>query len=72
LDQPPKKLLGQVRDAIRLKNYSYHPEQTYVGWIRRYIVYHNKRHPKELGAREIEAFLTYLAVDRNVAASTQN
>jgi len=43
-----------------------------VGWIRHYIVYHNKRHPKVLGAREIEAFLTYLAVDRNVAASTQN
>jgi len=72
MEQQPRKLLDQVRDAIRLKNYSYQTEQTYVDWIRRYILYHDKRHPKEMGSREIEAFLTYLAVERNVAASTQN
>ena len=75
LDQaqnPPKKLLDQVRDAIRLKHYSYRTEETYVQWIRRYILFHNKRHPKEMGTPEIEAFLTHLAIDGQVAASTQN
>jgi integrase-like protein len=47
-------------------------EETYVGWIKRYIFFHNKRHPKDMGEKEIRAFLTNLAVDRNVAASTQN
>ncbi|MBW4550785.1 MAG: integron integrase [Aphanocapsa sp. GSE-SYN-MK-11-07L] len=68
----PKKLLDQVRDAIRLKHYSYRTEQTYVDWIHRYILFHQKRHPKEMGAAEIEAFLTHLAVELKVAASTQN
>ena len=75
LDQaqnPPKKLLDQVRDAIRLKHYSYRTEETYVQWIRRYILFHNKRHPNEMGTPEIEAFLTHLAIDGQVAASTQN
>ena len=75
LDQaqnPPKKLLEQVRDAIRLKHYSYRTEETYVQWIRRYVLFHNKRYPKEMGVLEIEAFLTHLAVEGNVAASTQN
>ena len=67
-----KKLLDRVRDAIRLKHYSIRTEETYVDWIRRYILFHDKRHPQEMGAPEIEAFLTHLAVDRNVAASTQN
>jgi len=72
MEPRPKKLLDQVRDAIRLKHYSYKTEQTYVGWIRRYILFHNKRHPKEMGAAEIEAFLTHLAVEKQVSASTQN
>ena len=72
MESPPRKLLDQVRDAIRLKHYSYRTEQTYVGWIRRYILFHQKRHPKDMGKPEVEAFLTHLAVERNVAASTQN
>lgn len=68
----PKKLLDQVREAIRLKHYSYRTEQTYVDWIKRFILFHNKRHPAEMGAAEIEAFLTHLAVNEKVAASTQN
>jgi hypothetical protein len=68
----PRKLLDQVRDAIRLRHYSYRTEETYVQWIRRYILFHNKRHPKDMGNPEIEAFLTHLAVTGNVAASTQN
>jgi integron integrase len=68
----PKKLLDQVRDAIRVKHYSYRTEQTYVQWIRRYILFHNKQHPKDMGVPEIEAFLTHLAVQGNVASATQN
>ncbi len=68
----PKKLLDQVRDALRLKHYSIRTENSYVNWIRRYILFHNKRHPAEMGAAEIAAFLTHLAVEENVAASTQN
>lgn len=66
------KLLDQVRRAIRLKGYSYRTEQAYVQWSKRYILYHNKRHPAEMGKAEMEDFLAHLAVDRNVAASTQN
>ncbi|NJN03838.1 MAG: integron integrase, partial [Leptolyngbyaceae cyanobacterium RM1_1_2] len=62
----------QVRDAIRLKHYSYRTEQSYVGWIRRYILFHNKQHPKDMGGAEVEAFLTHLAVEGRVSASTQN
>ncbi|MBD1995111.1 integron integrase [Leptolyngbya sp. FACHB-541] len=72
MQPPPKKLLDQVRDAIRLKHYAYRTEETYVQWIRRYILFHNKRHPKDMGRAEIEAFLTHLAVHEQVAASTQN
>ena len=72
MESRPRKLLDQVRDAIRLKHYSYRTEQTYVGWIRRYILFHDKRHPKDMGAPEVKAFLTHLAVEGNVAASTQN
>lgn len=66
------KLLDQVRDRIRLKHYSIRTEETYLGWIRRFIFFHNKRHPRDMGIREVEAFLTYLAAERDVAASTQN
>ena len=72
MQPPPKKLLDQVRDAIRLKHYAYRTEETYVQWIRRYILFHHKRHPKEMGNAEIEAFLIHLAVEGQVAASTQN
>ena len=68
----PKRLLDQVRDTIRLKHYSYRTEVSYVDWIRQFILFHDKRHPREMGVVEIEAFLTYLAVQANVAASTQN
>jgi integron integrase len=70
--EQPKKILDQLRDILRLKHYSYRTEQAYVDWVYRFIVFHNKRHPKDMGASEIEAFLTYLAVQRKVAASTQN
>jgi len=66
------KLLEQLRDKIRMKHYSIRTEKAYVGWNLRYIFFHNKRHPKEMGAREIEQFLSHLAVQKNVAASTQN
>jgi integron integrase len=72
MQNPPKKLLDQVRDIIRLKHYSYRTEETYVQWIVRYILFHNKRHPKDMGVPEIEEFLTHLAVEGNVAAATQN
>lgn len=66
------RLLDQVRNVIRRKHYSIRTEEVYVDWIRRFILFHDKRHPKEMGAPEIEAFLTHLAVNQNVAASTQN
>jgi hypothetical protein len=68
----PKKLIDRVRDAIPVKHYSYKTEQSYVSWIVRYIIYHNKRHSQEMVSQEIEAFRTHLAVEHNVAASTQN
>jgi len=66
------KLLDQVRGKIRLKHYSIRTEQSYVDWIKRFILFHGKHHPKDLGAQEVEEFLTYLAVEGKVAASTQN
>ncbi len=72
MEAKPKKLLDQVRDKIRLKNYSYETEKSYVDWIKRFILFHEKRHPAEMGKIEIEAFLTHLAVAKDVAASTQN
>ena len=66
------RLLDQVRAAIRVRHYSRRTEDTYVHWVRRSILFHAKRHPTEMGEREITAFLTYLAVEKNVAASTQN
>jgi site-specific recombinase XerD len=66
------KLLEQVRDLVRTRHYSYRTEEAYLNWIRRYILFHSKRHPAEMGAPEVSEFLTHLAVKRNVAASTQN
>ncbi|MBW1750725.1 MAG: phage integrase N-terminal SAM-like domain-containing protein, partial [Deltaproteobacteria bacterium] len=68
----PTKLLDQVRRKIRLKHYSIRTEQAYVSWTKRFILFHDKKHPKDLGAKDVEAFLTHLAVEGNVAASTQN
>ena len=72
MSSPPKKLLDQVRDAIWLKHYSIRTETSYVNWIRRYILFHTKQHPKDMGSAEVSAFLTHLAVTEQVAASTQN
>lgn len=68
----PPKLLDQVRDKIRVRHYSIRTETQYVQWIKRFILFHGKRHPQEMGAVEVEAFLTHLAVEGNVSASTQN
>jgi integron integrase len=65
------KLLDRVRQAIRVRHYSRRTEQAYVAWIRRFIVFHGKRHPRELGEREVTAFVSHLA-ERGVSASTQN
>jgi integron integrase len=66
------KLLEQVRQAIRTRHYSYMTEKAYVGWIKRFIFFHNKRHPAEMGEAEIAQFLSALAQERHVSASTQN
>ena len=66
------RLLDQVRNKIRTKHYSIRTEQAYVDWIRRFVLFNGKRHPLAMGAPEVEAFLTHLAVVRHVAASTQN
>ena len=66
------KLLDRVRAEVRMRHYSRRTEEAYVHWIRRYIVFHDKRHPRELGANDVTAFLTWLAVERHVSASTQN
>jgi len=69
---PRARLLDQVREVIRVKHYSIRTEEAYVQWIKRFIFFHGKRHPREMGEAEIEAFLTDLAVERKVSASTQN
>lgn len=66
------KLLDRVREQLRLKHYSYRTEGTYIHWIKRYILFHQKRHPGEMGDEEIRAFLIHLAEKEQVAASTQN
>ena len=68
----PPKLLERMRIHLRTRHYSIRTEQAYLDWVRRFILYHNKRHPQEMGAREVEAFLSHLAVDKQVSASTQN
>lgn len=70
--RPPTRLLDKVRQRIRLKGYSIRTERSYTQWIRRFILFHDKRHPKDMGKKEIEAFLSDLVMNRNVAASTQN
>ncbi len=68
----PRKLLDQVRDIMRLKHYAFRTECTYISWIKRFILFHDKKHPKEMEESEAEAFLTWLAVEKNVSKSTQN
>jgi len=70
--EPKTKLLDQMRLILRLKHLSIRTEQAYINWAKRFIVFHDKRHPKDMGAEEIRTFLTHLALDRHVAASTQN
>ncbi len=65
-------LLEQVRTAVRVRHYSRRTEDAYLGWIKRFILFHRKRHPRDMGAVEVSGFLSYLAVERQVAASTQN
>lgn len=66
------KLLEEVSDLIRTLHYRYRTEETYLNWIRQHILFHLKRHPMEMGAAQVSAFLTHLAVKRQVAATTQN
>jgi integron integrase len=66
------KLLDQVREAIRMRHYSVRTEEAYINWIKRFILFHGKRHPREMGEDEITQFLSMLAVHRQVSASTQN
>jgi integrase len=71
--QPPtKKLLDQYSEALRNRHYSHRTEETYMGWVRQYILYHNKRHPREMGVTEVNEFITHLVNQKTVAASTQN
>ncbi len=68
----PKKLLDQIRDVLRVKHYSLRTERSYCDWVKRFVRFHGVRHPREMGAAEITAFLTHLARVGDVAASTQN
>jgi integron integrase len=72
MDRLRPRLLDQLRDRIRLKHYSIRTEEAYSEWVRRFVLFHGKRHPRDLGHAEVEAFLTHLAVAGRVAASTQN
>jgi len=67
-----EKLLDKVRNTIRVRHLSYRTEEAYLSWIKKFIVFHNKRHPIEMGEHDVSQFLTYLAVKKRVAASTQN
>ena len=66
------KLEDRIREVLRFKHYSLRTEETYVGWYRQYVRFHGLRHPEEMGAAEVEAFLTHLAVNRGVVSATQN
>ena len=71
-NQPPKKLLDQYRDALRVKHYSPRTEETYIEWVKNFIYFHNKRHPKEMDVPEIGQYITYLASEQKISASSQN
>src|SRR5947199_3343558 len=68
----PRTLLGRLRSALRARHYSPRTEQAYVAWVRRYVEFHDRRHPATMGATEVQAFLTHLAERGRVSASTQN
>jgi site-specific recombinase XerD len=68
----PGRLMDQVKETLRFHHYAYSTEKSYIQWILRYIRFSDRRHPKEMGKQEIERFLSHLATDRDVAASTQN
>jgi len=68
----PPKLLEQYRERLRVKHYSLRTEDAYLHWVRRFIYFHGKRHPREMGGPEVEAFLSHLAAAGRVAPSTQN
>lgn len=68
----PPKLLDQVRIACRRLHYSLHTERAYVRWVKRFVLFHGTVHPRQLGVQDVEAYLNHLAVDREVAASTQS
>lgn len=70
--KPTPKLFPMIIERLRVKHYSKRTEEAYVQWIKRYILHHDKRHPRDMGASDVESFLTHLAVARNVSASTQN
>ncbi len=70
--KPKPRLLDQVRNTLRVKHYALRTEETYLNWIKRFILYHRKRHPQDMDTPEIEQFLTWLAAEQNIAASTQN
>src|SRR6476659_5466772 len=70
--ETPEALLERLKALLRLKRYSIRTEQQYIGWVRRFIAFHNGKHPLGLHASDVEAFLSHLAVKRKVAASTQN
>lgn len=72
VSQDSPKLLDRMRAEIRVRHYSIRTEETYLDWARRFILFHDKRHPKDMGADEVQAFLSYLALERNVSSSTQN
>ena len=71
-DKRAKRLVERVREEIRARHYSRRTEKAYWQWIRRFIFFHRKRHPADMGAAEVTAFLSWLATERNVAAATQN
>ncbi len=72
MDSPPPTLLNQFRTALRIRHYSLRTEESYVQWMRRFIQFHGRRHPSQMGAKEVAAFLSDLAVERSVSPSTQN
>lgn len=72
MDQPKPKLMELVHEAMRARHYSRRTEEAYAMWIKRFIFFHNKRHPASMGGEEVNAFLTWLATEKNVSASTQN
>ena len=71
-DSSAPRLLNQVRDRIRRKHYSIRTEEAYLHWVKAFVRFHGLKHPANLGAPEVESFLTYLAVERHVSSSTQN